>query len=97
MFQIGYCPGTRELIPSGWNTVDEEKSFPPLFTRNNQDARAFSDTDLNEDGSDGKVAGSETSEDDSTKFSTITRMNDESESEDDLLSSHVTQVRKFSS
>ena len=87
MFDIGFFAGSKEMIPSGWNVVDEDKTYPPISTRNPQVYQPVEEDSGNgfEDGR----AGSESSEDGrypsngtSNGCSEPTRMVDESSDED---------------
>jgi ubiquitin carboxyl-terminal hydrolase 4/11/15 len=87
MFDIGYFAGSKEMIPSGWNVVDEDKNYPSISTRNPQVYQPVEEDPGNgfEDGR----AGSESSEDGlysngtSNGFSSTTRMVEETSDEDD--------------
>ncbi|CCU81659.1 ubiquitin carboxyl-terminal hydrolase/USP19 [Blumeria hordei DH14] len=87
MFEIGYCQGAQELIPSGWNTIDEEKSYPSISSRKFPKNQLNSDDSLDENGVDcgSGITGSETGDEDTIKSQCATRMNDESESGDESV------------
>lgn len=36
LFELSYFPGTKELVPVGWNSVDEDKDYPKLSSRDPQ-------------------------------------------------------------
>lgn len=84
MFSLGYFSTSKELIPTGWNAVDEEKVYPTLSSRVPQPQREDS-IDSFEDG----PAGSDSDEGNNFRrgsggYSEQTRMNDESSEEDEL-------------
>lgn len=84
MFDIKYYTNPRELVPVGWQTVDEDKEFPLLSSRGPQEQQA--EEILEESSANGVDNGSESEvsdEDDDLDLGTNTRMNDES-SEDEL-------------
>ena len=84
MFDISFFAGSKEMIPSGWNVVDEDKTYPPISTRNPQVYQPVEEDSGNgfEDGR----AGSESSEEGrygtSNGCSEPTRMVDEYSDED---------------
>ena len=99
MFDIGYFTGSKEMIPSGWNVVDEDKIYPPISSRNPQVYQPIDDDSGNgfEDGR----AGSESSDDElypgtSNAFSSTTRMVDEtSDEDDDVIAPSIPRVSCF--
>ncbi|PVH82524.1 UCH-domain-containing protein [Cadophora sp. DSE1049] len=75
LFSLSYFSNGKEMIPIGWTTVDEDKTYPSLASRIlPQDSDSV-------DGSD--AAGSPTGSESSNGISGPTRMNDESSEEDD--------------
>jgi ubiquitin carboxyl-terminal hydrolase 4/11/15 len=90
LFTLGYFQGVIELVPTGWNQIDEDKTFPTLASRSPQLAQA-EDSGTDFDTPSGQT-GSETSDDNhfnANAFGTTTRMNEEEEetSEDELARS----------
>ena len=86
MFEVGYFAGSKEMIPSGWNVVDEDKTYPSISSRNPQIPQPI-DEDSGNGFEDGRV-GSESSEEDlysssRNGFSSTTRTVDETSDEDD--------------
>ncbi|KAH7413007.1 hypothetical protein BKA64DRAFT_567146 [Cadophora sp. MPI-SDFR-AT-0126] len=75
LFRLSYFSNGKEMIPIGWSTVDEDKTYPSLSSRIQSQ-----DTESN-DGSD--AAGSPTGSESSNGINGPTRMNDESSEEDD--------------
>lgn len=98
MFEVGYFAGSKEMIPSGWNVVDEDKTYASISSRNPQVQQAI-DEDSGTGFEDGR-AGSESSEEDlyrsnatSNDFSSTTRMVDETSDEDeDVIPASATRV-----
>ena len=89
MFDLGYFVGSKELVPSGWNQVDDEKTYPTLSSRNpqlqhNLDEDSGNDYDMTTD-----RAGSESShEGDNYSRNHLlgnTRMTEEETSDEDEL------------
>jgi ubiquitin carboxyl-terminal hydrolase 4/11/15 len=96
MFVIGYFAGSKEMIPSGWNVVDEDKNYPPISTRNPHVYQPIDEDSGN--GFEDSRAGSESSEESrypsngtSSAFSNTTRMADESDEDEDSLPARVSQ------
>jgi ubiquitin carboxyl-terminal hydrolase 4/11 len=92
MFDLGYFTGSKELVPSGWNIVDDDKTYPTLSSRNPQLQQSHDDESGNDyDMTDGR-AGSESSNDgdnySSNHFSDNTRMTEEETSDEDELVSN---------
>lgn len=98
MFDIGYFAGSKEMIPSGWNVVDEDKTYPSISSRNPQVYQPI-DEDSGNGFEDGR-AGSESSEEGlypststSNGFSSTTRMVEETSDEDeDVIPAVVPRV-----
>jgi ubiquitin carboxyl-terminal hydrolase 4/11/15 len=98
MFELGFFSGSKEMIPSGWNVVDEDKTYPKVSSRNPQVYQRI-DEDSGNGFEDGR-AGSESSEDglypsngNNNAFSTTTRMVDETSDEDeDVIPAVVPRV-----
>jgi hypothetical protein len=87
MFELGYFSGIKEMVPSGWNAVDEDKTYPTLDSRNPQ-VRQPRDLDLENGYDQNSQDGSETSQDNDnfhdSAFSSTTRMVEEESDEDEL-------------
>ena len=88
MFEIGYFAGSNEMVPTGWNVVDEDKTYPAISTRNPQVQQPIDD-DSGTGFEDGR-AGSESSDESlvpngnrNVPASNLTRMADEDESDED--------------
>jgi ubiquitin carboxyl-terminal hydrolase 4/11/15 len=94
MFELGYFSGIKEMVPSGWNAVDEDKTYPALASRNPQ-VRQPRDLDLENGYDQDSRDGSETSQDNDnfhdSAFSSTTRMVEE-ESDDDELAGPAPRV-----
>jgi ubiquitin carboxyl-terminal hydrolase 4/11/15 len=85
LFSLCYYQSPKNLIPLGWNEIDEDKTYPTLASRQPEGS---------DDGSNHEFAASESgNEEDSSQgnaaFSESTRMNEESDSEDELATSFV--------
>lgn len=89
LFELGYFTSKKEVVPTGWGVVDEEKLYPRLSSRipvvqdavevGDEASHGFASNNLQ--GSDG-----ESSEDDIGDIPQLapTRMNEESSDDDDL-------------
>lgn len=89
MFEVGYFGNSKEMIPSGWNSVDEEKNYPSIASRNPHTQPQDDDDSTNGyEGMGGRTSSD--SGDDSSNFNSgsagLTRMNEESEEDEDLSS-----------
>ena len=85
MFELCYFTSVKEMIPSGWNVVDEDKTYATLSSRNPQLQQPVDDESSNGyelANGRGSSASSEDSTYQDTADSSNTRMVDES-SEDD--------------
>lgn len=89
MFVLNYMPAGTDTIPSGWSSVDEDKSYPALSTRAPQPSQ------LDGRSSNGSIdqQGSDSGDDDNgyRPVSAPTRMVEEEsdEDDDDLLGNKV--------
>jgi len=87
MFEVSYFSGSKEMIPSGWNVVDEDKTFTPLSSRNPQVPQYLDEDSGNGyDLANGRAGSESSSSDDPYKEndqSTATRMVEESSDEDE--------------
>ena len=89
LFDLCYFSG-KELIPTGWNVLDEDKAYPRLASRKPQVSQNADELEDDFDMANGR-AGSDSSNEDSdprigTELST-TRMADEEESDEDEIPS----------
>ncbi len=88
MFEVGYVSSPKELIVTGWQTVDDDKEYPSIASRNPHLDQTLDDIDEPLDGyavTNGRSA-SESSEEDAyppAGLPSTTRMVDESSSEED--------------
>lgn len=87
LFDLCYFSG-KELVPVGWNVVDDDKTYPRLSSRNPQLFQTADDqSEYDHDMTNGRAA-SETSNEDANShnhnYSSTTRMNEESSDEDEL-------------
>ncbi len=99
MFELSYFTGTKELVPVGWGTVDEDKDYPKLSSRDPQVLHTMEEDDQPQEsfpianGRSQSDASSDVDEDDAPQLVAPTRMNEESSDEDELaLSSNITRV-----
>jgi hypothetical protein len=85
LFDLGYFKGSKEMVPTGWQEVDEDKTYPTLASRNPQLQQATEEDFEMTNGHNGSEISDEDDNLDGTQnaYSTKTRMNDES-SEDEL-------------
>lgn len=84
-FNIGYFAGSKEMVPTGWHTVDEDKTYPYLSSRNPQLAQSHDTSSMSGYEASNGRAGSEGSEDNFHAGAANTRMNDESSDEDEEI------------
>lgn len=89
---MGYYSGAKELVPVGWNSVDEERDFPRLSTRDPQIRKSIEAEDLSNEyampnAHDTSDESSTASDEDSPQLlsNANTRMNEESSEEDEEL------------
>jgi len=82
MFVLGYMSNGKEMIPTGWNSVDEDKTYPTLSSRSPQLPQEVDDNSSN--GSEASEQNSSESSED-TRFPNnhfATRMNEESDEDE---------------
>ncbi|KAF4635752.1 hypothetical protein G7Y89_g2337 [Cudoniella acicularis] len=104
LFELGYFGGGKELIPSGWNVVDEDKAYPSLASRMPQVPSTVDDSLNGFEAGNGQAQSDSSGDDDNfatNGFSNQTRMNDEESSDEDELAQsssgpHVLPVRQRS-
>ena len=86
LFEMHYFQGSKELVPTGWQAVDEDKTYPTLSSRNVQQPSDVDQESTNDFEMTSGPAGSESSDEDddssSPGFDSSTRIVDES-SEDE--------------
>lgn len=97
MFEIGYCKGTKEIIPSGWNIIDEDKIYPSISSRLCQPSQTIDGEVIENEDSDSRITSSETSDEDSANFSGASNLNEDSESDDDPIFNNALPVRSAGS
>jgi ubiquitin carboxyl-terminal hydrolase 4/11/15 len=95
MFSLGHFSANKEMIPSGWNCVDDDKTYSPLEDRV-QKGKQSPCNDSEEFEVESQRATSESSNEDdpirSDAQSNQTRMNEESSEEDELVRPPPTRV-----
>jgi ubiquitin carboxyl-terminal hydrolase 4/11/15 len=89
VFHLGYFQGTKELVPTGWGQVDDEKTYPTLASRKPQLQQTIENESSPEYDMTTGQAGSESSNEEDplnqdTTISSATRMTEESSDEDDM-------------
>lgn len=89
MFSMGYFVGQKEYIPTGWHTVDEDKTYPSLSSRNPYLPQGVESSSTSGYEVSVSQAGSDTSE---VGFASNTRMNDESSDEDEDIPAIIQPV-----
>jgi ubiquitin carboxyl-terminal hydrolase 4/11 len=99
LFDLKYFTGTKELVPAGWGSVDVDKDYPLLSSRNPQIPEAQVDNQEEDEFSTlnghnqatSEVDSSDVEEDDVPQLAP-TRMNDESSDDEPALNSSITRV-----
>ncbi|EHK99914.1 putative ubiquitin carboxyl-terminal hydrolase 12 [Glarea lozoyensis 74030] len=95
MFSLGHFAADKEMIPSGWNCVDDDKSYSPLSDRLPK-VKSASDNGSEEFELDSPRGNSESSIEDNSFRSDVqsnqTRMNEESSDEDELARPQPTRA-----
>jgi len=83
MFKLGYFSQPKEMIPTGWQSIDEEKTYPTLASRMPEPQMRDGSLDSYDDGRSTSTSDAEDNSARQTAFSGQTRMIDESSDEDD--------------
>lgn len=89
IFDLCYFSG-KELVPSGWNVIDDDKTYPSLSSRNPQVFQNADESEDDQDMTNGRAASDTSNEDGNAHygaFSSTTRMADEDESDEDEIAS----------
>lgn len=92
LFQLGYFTEGKSVIPTGWSTVDENRKFPTLSSREPQpEIVDEEESTAQDDAADNETSEEDSEEDARNKLSedAPTRMNEES-SEDELSNAPIT-------
>ena len=100
MFELCYFTSVKEMIPSGWNVVDEDKTYATLSSRNPQLQQPVDDESSNGyelANGGGSSSSSENGTYHDTADSCNTRMVDESSDDDEPVAavSKVSPIFKF--
>ncbi len=87
LFELSYFTSAKELVPVGWGSVDEDKDYPKLSSRDPQVLYSMQDEQTQDDyampnGRTQSEASSDAEEDDAPQLIEPTRMNEESSDED---------------
>ncbi|KUJ19216.1 UCH-domain-containing protein [Mollisia scopiformis] len=88
MFDVGFFSGAKEMIPTGWNVVDEDKTFPNINTRAPQQPISNDHETGSENLSTNSRTQSESSEEDAYSANGVistTRMAEEESSDEDAV------------
>lgn len=102
MFELSYYMGSKELLPTGWNSVDEEKQYPRLSSREPRSHDAMEEDSEEQDGQasvNGRADSDEPSDvdEDDMAHPVVTRdAAGESTDEDGPDSNHMTTVSSIS-
>lgn len=83
LFEMGICTETSSPIPTGNNSVSEDRDYPRLSSR--VPAESHSDDDQFDNATNGTASNDENSSDEAPRHSadmSLTRMNDESDDEE---------------
>jgi ubiquitin carboxyl-terminal hydrolase 4/11 len=89
LFELSYFTSAKELVPVGWGSVDEDKDYPKLSSRDLQALHSMQEDDQPQDdyempnGRTQSEASSDVEEDDAPQLIGPTRMNEESSDEDE--------------
>jgi ubiquitin carboxyl-terminal hydrolase 4/11/15 len=95
MFEVGYFSGSKEMVPSGWNHIDEDKAYPSISSRNPQPEKSADEDSINGFGPKETREGSESSDEapyTGGTYDAITRGNEESSDEDEAVPPPVRKV-----
>lgn len=92
LFELSYFsdPNDNSIIPTGWNSVDDNKSYTRISTRAPEEASPV-DQDTPGNWTNGAASDDESESEDASQATAQTRMADESDDEDEPV--HVTKVR----
>jgi ubiquitin carboxyl-terminal hydrolase 4/11/15 len=86
MFSLNYFSTPKEMIPTGWNSIDEDKAYPTLASRAPEPQMRDSSLDSYDDGRSGSTSDADDDSSRQNGFSGQTRMNEESSEEDEAAS-----------
>src|SRR5437660_53243 len=99
MFDLSYFTGQKELVPVGWGSVDEEREYPRLSSRDSRLINSMGEDEALHDGfpmANGRMPSdhnSDADEEDTPQLVGPTRMAAESSDEDEtILPNNVTTV-----
>jgi len=101
LFELSYFTSAKELVPVGWGSVDEDKDYPKLSSRDPQALHSMQEDDQPQDdyampnGRTQSEASSDVEEYDAPQLVGPTRMNEESSDEDEppALAPNISRVR----
>jgi ubiquitin carboxyl-terminal hydrolase 4/11/15 len=103
LFELSYFTSAKELVPVGWGSVDEDKDYPKLSSRDPQVLNSMQEDNNAQDdyampnGRTQSEATSDVEEDDAPQLAP-TRMTEESSDEDEPAAPapNISRVRSFS-
>ena len=94
LFELSYFSG-RELVPTGWNVVDDDKVYPRLSSRSAQIFHLTEESDNDQDMTNGR-SESESSNEDGTaghqNYSRRAHMAEDEDSDEDEISRPLPRV-----
>jgi ubiquitin carboxyl-terminal hydrolase 4/11/15 len=101
---LSYFTSAKELVPVGWGSVDEDKDYPKLSSRDPQVLNSMQEDNHAQDdyampnGRTQSEATSDAEEDDAPQLVAPTRMTEESSDEDEPAAPapNISRVRSFS-
>jgi ubiquitin carboxyl-terminal hydrolase 4/11 len=104
LFELSYFTSAKELVPVGWGSVDEDKDYPKLSSRDPQVLQAMQEDNQPQDdysmpnGGMQSEVSSDVEEDDAPQLVAPTRMNEESSDEDEpaVPAPSISRVRVLS-
>lgn len=94
MFEVGFFGTRKNMINTGWNVVTESQVFPKISSRNPQlqsdegSVSGFEDSRASSESPENSVLDGD--------HGVVTRMNDESESEEDACPRDIPRLKKVS-
>jgi hypothetical protein len=105
LFELSYFTSAKELVPVGWGSVDEDKDYPKLSSRDPQVLHSMQEDGHAQDdyamlnGRTQSEGTSDAEEDDAPQLVAPTRMTEESSDEDEPAAPapNISRVRSFSS
>lgn len=92
MFNIAYVRKGKEIIPTGWSAIDDDKDYPLIDTREPQKSDVADAVDNESDVESRTRRSSESSDEEDVQYDGApTRMNEEFDASDDDLPPPIVQ------